>query len=134
MIPFGTAAYYRILSNGECPSVTKRRSEILRHSDTYRPRGVCISTRVHVRVRSRGLLYKCTVLRGQPVYNVPATDLCLKIDPRPLLVHSLTCAARGYYSFDFSYRLITLESVSRTASSHQVYFCLVSEQNLFLQR
>lgn len=77
------------------------------------------------RVRSRGLLCKCTVLRGQPVYNVPATDLCLKIDPpRPLSVHPLL-GARGYYSFDFSYHedwLPTYQRTSRLFSSQDLDF------------
>lgn len=66
-------------------------------------------SRTHV--RSLGLLCKCTVLRGQPVYNVPATDLCLKIDSRPPSVHPSPGA--GVLLFRFF--------VSR-ARGHLVYF------------
>jgi len=61
---------------------------------------------VHTSICSRGLLCKCTVLRGQPVYNVPATDLYLKIDSRPLSVHPLPGAGVLLFRFFVSRGLL----------------------------
>lgn len=60
-----------------------------------------LKVRVPIRVRVYVAVGCCVsaVLRGQPVYNVPATDLRLKIDCRPLSVHPLPGAGVLFWFF-----------------------------------
>lgn len=95
--------------------VTKWRASVTR-THSYGPEVRRADSRTHV--RSRGLLCKCTVLRGQPVYNVPATDLCLKIELPPTFGASF--AWRGGITLSI-FRIAGTVTRARR-DTHLVYF------------